>query len=195
MAVTFFEDTMNHILKTELISMAEADQRVLQELAETGELGKTDYHPRVREIHLKNTTRMKEIVREFGWPSCDLVDSEGAEAAWMIVQHAVDTDFMQNCLPLLESAVKNNQAEGWHLAFLQDRLLTLSGQPQIYGTQFDRDEEGWPVPYPIKDETNVDQRRADLGLNTLQERIDEMRQLERWVRDQRKQNESETALD
>jgi hypothetical protein len=186
---------MNHILKTEIISMAEADQRVLQELAETGELGTTDYHPRVREIHIRNTTRMKEIVREYGWPCCDLVGSEGAEAAWMIIQHAVDTDFMQSCVSLLESAVKNNQAEGWHLAFLQDRLLTLSGQPQIYGTQFDRDADGWPIPYPIKDEANVDQRRADLGLNTLQERIAEMHQLERWVRDQRKKTESKSTFE
>lgn len=186
---------MNHILKAEIISMAEADQRVLQELAETGELDTTDYHPRVHEIHKKNTARMKEIVREYGWPCSDLVGSEGAEAAWMVVQHAVDADFMQSCVHLLENAVQNNQAEGWHLAFLQDRLLTLSGQPQIYGTQFNHDEDGWPIPYPIKDEANVDQRRADLGLNTLQERIEEMRQLERWVRDQRKKTESESAFE
>jgi hypothetical protein len=177
---------MNNMLKKEILEMAEADQRVLQELAETGELGTTEYHPRVREIHIKNTIRMKEIIEEYGWPGRDLVGQEGAEAAWMVVQHAVlDLDFMQSCVPLLGNAVKNNQSEGWHLAFLRDRLLTLRGQPQIYGTQFDRDEEGWPIPYPIEDEANVDQRHADLGLNTLKERILEMRQLEQWVRDQR----------
>lgn len=177
---------MNNMLTQEILAMAEADQRILQELAETGELGTIEYHPRVREIHIKNTIRMKEIIEEYGWPGRDLVGQEGAEAAWMVVQHAVlDLDFMQSCVPLLENAVKNNQSEGWHLAFLRDRLLTLRGQPQIYGTQFDRDEEGWPIPYPIEDEADVDQRRADLGLNTLKERILEMRQLEQWVRDQR----------
>ena len=53
---------MNNMLTQEILAMAEADQRILQELAETGELGTIEYHPRVREIHIKNTIRMKEII-------------------------------------------------------------------------------------------------------------------------------------
>ncbi len=177
---------MNKILKEEILAMAQADQLVLQELAENGELGSTDYHPRIQEIHTKNTHRMKEIVEAHGWPGKDLVGDEGAEAAWMVVQHAVlDVDFMKSCVPLLEKAVVAKQAEGWQLAFLTDRLLTLAGKPQIYGTQFDHDDEGWPVPYPIEDEANVDQRRSELGLNTMKERTGEMQRLEQWVREQR----------
>lgn len=177
---------MNKTLREEILSMAEADQRVLQELAESGELGTVEYHPRVQQIHQQNTARMKQVIEAFGWPGSDLVGAEGAEAAWMIVQHSVlDMEFMQQCVPLLEKAVKDNLAEGWHLAFLKDRLLTLSGRPQIYGTQFDRDDEGWPVPFPIEDKAHVNEKRADLGLNTLEERMAEMHQLEQWVRDQR----------
>ncbi|MGD9211223.1 MAG: hypothetical protein PVI90_10625 [Desulfobacteraceae bacterium] len=182
---------MDKSLKDELVKMAEADQHVLQELAERGELGTTEYHPKIKEVHMKNTARMKEIIEKYGWPGNDLVGQDGTEAAWMIVQHAVlDIDFMKSCVPLLENAVKRQQAEGWQLAFLQDRLLTIAGQPQIYGTQFDHDVDGWPVPYPIADEVNVNQRRAELGLNSLEERIAEMRKLEKWVRDQRDKNSS-----
>ncbi len=177
---------MDKNLKDEILAMAEADQLVLQELAEHGELGSTEYHPRVREVHSRNTQRMKEIVEAHGWPGNDLVGIEGAEAAWMVVQHAVlDIDFMTGCVPLLEKAVAAGQAEGWQLAFLKDRLLTLAGKPQIYGTQFDHDDQGWPIPYPIEDEVHVNRRRAELGLNSLEERVAEMRQLEQWVRDQR----------
>ena len=42
-------------------------------------------------------------------------------------------------------------------------------QPQIYGTQFDEDDDGWPVPFPIEDPENVNERRLSLGLNTLEE--------------------------
>lgn len=177
---------MNKTLREEILSMAEADQLVLQQLAESGELGTVEYHPRVREVHEKNTKRMKAIIGEYGWPGNDLVGPDATEAVWMVVQHSVlDLDFMKNCVPLLENAVKMKQAEGWHLAFLKDRLLTLSGRPQIYGTQFDRDENGWPVPYPIQNEDEVNEKRADLGLNTLEERMAEMCRLEQWVRDQR----------
>jgi hypothetical protein len=181
---------MNKVLKAEILSMAEADQRVLQELAENGEISADEYHPSIQQVHIKNTARMKAIIGQYGWPGNALVGEEGAEAAWMVVQHSVlDRKFMQLCVPLLEQAVKKNEAQGWHLAFLRDRLLTLAGQPQIYGTQFDHDEEGWPVPFPIANPANVNQKRAELGLNSLEERIAEMRRLEQWVRDQREKVE------
>ena len=47
-------------------------------------------------------------------------------------------------------------------------------QPQIYGTQFDEDDDGWPVPFPIEDPENVNERRLSLGLNTLEEHTREM---------------------
>lgn len=41
---------------------------------------------------------------------------------------------------LLEDAATRESVTSWQLAFLQDRVLTLSGKPQYYGTQFDIDE-------------------------------------------------------
>jgi hypothetical protein len=94
--------SVNQALKDELLSMAEEDQRVLQELIDSGELGTTEYHPRMRAVHEKNNIRVKEIISRYGWPSISLVGKEGSEAAWLIVQHAVlDTGFMDECLPLL----------------------------------------------------------------------------------------------
>lgn len=158
--------------------MADEDQRVLRELHESGELGTVEYHPKIKKIHIRNTSKVKEIIKEYGWPGKDLVGNDGADAAWYIVQHSVlDTEFMKSCIPLLQNAVINNQAEGRHLAFLQDRVLSMAGKPQIYGTQF-KTKEGKVVPLPIKDPEIVDDLRADLGLETLEERTSYMQRLE-----------------
>jgi len=126
---------LNQQLKNELQLMQQEDQRVLQELIDSGELGTNNYHPGMKAVHEKNNARIKEIINQYGWPGFSLVGKEGSKAAWLIVQHAVlDTDFMDKCLPLLKDAINQGEAEGWCLAYLQDRILTMSGKPQIYGT-------------------------------------------------------------
>lgn len=162
---------MNEQLRNELLSMREADQRVLLELIDSGELGGTSgYHPRMRALHEKNNTRIKQIINEYGWPGFRMVGKEGAEAVWLIVQHAVlDTVFMDKSLLLLREAVANNDAEGWCLAYLQDRVLTMSGKPQIYGTQHDIDEHGMAYPLPIAEPERVDALRKAAGMDPLSE--------------------------
>jgi len=162
--------SINQALKDELLSMTEEDQRVLQELIDNGELGTTEYQPRIRVVHEKNNTRIKEIINQYGWPGISLVGKEGSEAAWLIVQHAVlDTEFMDKCLPLLKAAIVQGEAESWCIAYLQDRVLVQSGKPQIYGTQHDIDENGVAYPLPMEDPQKVDRLRKDLGLEPLSE--------------------------
>jgi hypothetical protein len=60
----------------------------------------------------------------------------------------------------------------------------MSGKDQIYGTQFDVDEEGWPTPFPITEPETVNEKRKALGLNSLEERMEEMRERERQRRTQ-----------
>lgn len=177
---------MDIALQQELILMADTDQRVLSELFGSGELPAAEYHPKMRALHEENAARLKEIIAEYGWPDNKLVGVDGAEAAWLIAQHAVsDLDFMRKCSALVQQAVAAKTAEGWQLAFLQDRVLTLSGKAQFYGTQFDVDAEGMPVSFPIAEMDTVNQRRAALGLNTLEERLQELRERERQAREVR----------
>ena len=159
---------MNHKLTNELLSMQEEDQRALQGLVDSGELGTTEYHPRMKAVHEKNNARIKEIIAQCGWPGFSIVGKEGSKAAWLIVQHAVlDNEFMDKCLPLLKEATIKGEAEGWCLAYLQDRVLTMSGNPQIYGTQHDIDENGTAYPLPIEDPKKVEKLRKELGLDSL----------------------------
>lgn len=175
---------MNTELSQKLIAIAEADQHMLQQLFESGELPSEEYHPKMRTLHESNVAVLKEVINEHGWPGISLVDPEGAKAAWLIAQHSVsDLDFMSECIELLKQAVSKEDAEGWQLAFLQDRVLTMSGKNQLYGTQFDVDEDGWPIPFPISEPDTVNERRETLGLNSLEERLEQMRGREQQRRE------------
>ena len=148
--------------------MQEEDQRVLQELIDCGELGITEYHPRMKAVHEKNNARVKEIINTHGWPGFSVVGKEGSEAAWLIIQHAVlDTVFMEQCLSLMKDAVNKSEAEGWCFAYLQDRVLAMSGEHQIFGTQHDIDENGVAYPLPIKEPEKVEKLRKEVGLESL----------------------------
>jgi hypothetical protein len=174
------KEPMNQNLTDELVTMMGKDQHLLQQLFDSGELPSEAYHPQMKILHENNAARLKEIIRSYGWPCVSLVGEEGAKAAWLIAQHSVsDPEFMAECVGLVEVAVARKDAAGWQLAFLQDRVRTLSGDPQYYGTQFDIDENGWPIPFPIEDTATVNERRARLGLNSLEERKEQMTEQER----------------
>lgn len=120
-----------------------------------------------------NTTRMKEIIAGHGWPGFRLVGEEGAQAAWLLVQHAdADLDFQKLCLARLATAVAMGDAGAVELAYLEDRVAVADGRPQRFGTQFGADGG----PQPIADEQHVDARRAAVGLGTLAEYREQMKQ-------------------
>ncbi|MBC7962226.1 MAG: hypothetical protein H7Y05_04720 [Steroidobacteraceae bacterium] len=186
---------MNKELHDELISMKQEDQRVLQELVDNGELGTVEYHPRIKVVHERNNARIKQIIEQHGWPGISLVGKEGADAAWLIVQHAVlDTEFMGVCLELLGEAVRSGEAEGRHLAYLQDRVLTMSGRPQIYGTQHDVDVHGTAFPLPIGNPIEVDNLRREMGLGTLAEATKRIQERENTIRRNREADRSDTDI-
>ncbi|MEX2117516.1 MAG: DUF6624 domain-containing protein [Bacteroidota bacterium] len=65
----------------------------------------------VRDIDQRNTERMKDIIQQAGWPGKSLVGEDGAEVAWLLVQHADhDIQFQKNMLPLIEEAAKKGEA-------------------------------------------------------------------------------------
>ena len=159
---------MNSDLRQELLSMQGEDERLMRKLMEAGELREEEYHPRLKLLHENNIARLKEIIAEYGWPGKSLVGPEGAKAAWLITQHGVlDQAFMKQSLLLLKQAVAEGEAEGWCLAYLQDRMLTMAGKPQIYGTQHDFDENGIAHPLPIAEPDKVDKLRKAMGMGPL----------------------------
>lgn len=157
--------------------MADADRRLRAELAAAGSLFE-GYHPRMRALHERHASRLEAILDLTGWPGVDLVGEDGALAAWLIAQHAISRPALQRrCLALLEEATGGGGVPAWQPAYLFDRIRTLEGRAQLYGTQLDWDEQGELSPLPIEAPGTVDERRAGVGLPPLAEAIAEQRRL------------------
>ena len=155
--------------------MAEKDLRVRRELAADGSLFE-GYHPRMRAIHDAHAERLGRILESLGWPGVSQVGREGAEAAWLIVQHAIaQPAFQRRALELLHAAVERGDAAALKAAMLEDRIRTFEGGLQRYGTQFDWDAAGQLSPLPIEDPAGVDVRRRQVGLGSLEDAVRDMR--------------------
>jgi hypothetical protein len=167
---------INHSLREELLSMIQQDESRREELANTGELY-IGYDSRMAEVHRMNAKRLDEIVARHGWPDECTVGKDGSEAAWLVVQHAIDQpDFQRRMFVYLENAAEQGRVEPWQLALLEDRIRSLEGRPQKYGTQFDWDESGEMSPYPeIEDPSQVNELRASVGLPPIEEAIEDQR--------------------
>jgi hypothetical protein len=164
-------------VRAELLAMGAEDLRVRKELARSGALFE-GYHPRMREIHERNAARLAAIMEAQGWPGRSFVGEEASEAAWLILQHAIGNPSLQRRgLALIKKAAATGDVSLIHVAMLEDRVRSNEGKGQLYGTQFDWDEDGQMSPLPIEDEPNVDRRRAEVGLTPLAEDVKRKRQL------------------
>jgi hypothetical protein len=159
----------------QIIALKNADLELREKLIQNRQLGE-GYHKEMEQLHGKNADRLNTIIDTIGYPTPDKVGLEASEAAWLVVQHSIGhPDFMKKCRKLLEEAVHENKANPLHLAYLSDRIAAFEGKPQLYGTQFDWDEQGQLSPKTYDDLAKVNQRRAAIGLNNLEEQTEIMR--------------------
>src|SRR5262249_34030642 len=140
-----------------------------QELIGSGELG-GPYVPRMEDVHRKNAARLRELIELYGWPAEDVAGRDGAEAAWLIAQHAVGEPGLQRrVLALLRTCVAEGRVPAWHAAYLEDRVAMHEGRPQRYGTQWVQDPtDGRYRPWPLADAGRVDDLRGEAGLSPMQ---------------------------
>jgi hypothetical protein len=158
-------------LRQELLDMAEEDLRVRADLAADGSLYR-GYDARMRAVHDRHANRLARILSERGWPGEARVGPDGAQAAWLVAQHAIaQPAFQRQALSALSAAARRGEVPAWQMASLEDRIRTFEGRPQRYGTQFDWDASGQLNPLPIEDPLGVDERRQAVGLRPLEEEI------------------------
>jgi hypothetical protein len=145
---------INEHLRRVLVEMGRADQAAAK-AALAGSDAPDDPDTRIK--------MLEQIVAEYGWPGRSLVGSDGAEAAWIVAQHA-DTDlaFQEQCLTLVQKAYENGEVTGMQLAYLTDRVLVAQHRPQRFGTQ------GASL-YSKAETAEIDARRKKLGLPSMAE--------------------------
>jgi hypothetical protein len=117
-----------------------------------------------------NLIKIKAILDTYGWLGADVVGEQGNTTLFLVIQHA-DLKTQEKYLPLMRDAVKNGKAQGSSLALLEDRVEIRNGRKQIYGSQIGMDKGKYYVA-PLLDPENVNKRRTSVGLNTLEEYIE-----------------------
>ncbi len=130
-----------------------------------GELFQPRYHPEMEAVHLENAHLLERAIAEIGWPGRAKVGDDGAGAAFLIAQHAISRPALQRrALELILEAIAEGQANPLDAAYLSDRVATYEGRSQLFGTQFDWDENGELSPLPVAEPSQLDERRASVGL-------------------------------
>jgi len=158
---------MNDQLHDELMAQMEKEQNLRGALSDSPD--DIQLLMRMAEADAQNTMWLDEVIQQQGWPTKSLGGEDGAQAAFLIVQHSPAPQFQKKCLELLERAVKQNEADIINLVYLTDRIRTFEGKPQVYGTQGQTNADGLIIPFPIEDEEHVDERRKAIGLEPIAE--------------------------
>lgn len=159
-----------------IVGLQTADLALRDKLIQSGQLG-NGYNKEMEKLHGENAKTLNKIIDEIGYPTTDKVGEEANEAAWLVIKHSIGhPDFMKKCLILLKDAVDNNNANPKQLAYLSDRISVFEGRPQLYGTQFDWKDNGELEPNQFDDFTKVNQRRKSIGLNSLEEQREIVRE-------------------
>jgi hypothetical protein len=117
-----------------------------------------------------NWAELETIFRKKGYPGKTLVGEPSNEDAWYILQHNVRK--IKEYFPLIEDAGKKGELPYSLVAKMQDRLLMMNNEKQIYGTQATglkilnpktgQKEFKWII-WPIKDPESVNKRRKEAG--------------------------------
>ena len=150
-------------LRKKLLAMVASDQAVRQAVM-GGHEPTPEELKQLWKIDAENLPRIKAIIKKHGFPSVKQVGKDGANAAFLLVQHADnDPAFQARALRLMQPLLTRHEINAADVALLTDRVLVAQKKPQRYGSQFDG-INGVNVLYAVEDPAHLDARRASMDL-------------------------------
>jgi len=129
-------------------------------------------------IFESNTDTIQQIYKKYGFLGFDKVGKKASQNFWLLVQHADHKiDFQEEVLNSMIIEVERKNADATNYAYLMDRVLKNKGKKQLYGTQVRYVEDFWVVPQPLQDSINVNKRRKEVGLSTIEDYLNNVMEL------------------
>lgn len=118
-----------------------------------------------------NLVKVSKILDTQGWPSKKRIGTRGTSTLFFVIQHS-NLKTQTKYLPMITEALELGNLPKREYAMFYDRLVLGQGNRQVYGTQLAIDKESnAPYVLPLEDVRNVDKRRAEMGLNSMQENL------------------------
>lgn len=172
---------IDSILVKYIDSLATADQH-WRHLLRKVDNGEVDSIPRqiashkMRQTDSSNYYHLSEIIEEVGYPGIDVIGEEGSHKFWLLVQHQdLKVDFQEKVLTLMKTEVERNNASASDYAYLIDRVAVNQGKKQTFGTQMMLNPDSTSyIPKPVIDPENLNKRRLEIGLPSIEFYIDVM---------------------
>ena len=174
-----FDSKLVHLLD----SLHDEDQRwrnlltkIRNGQADSSQLGEA--RKMMRETDSLSHFHLKKIIEERGFPNYDLVGEDGSHNFWLLMQHQDKYVFFQeNVLDLMKIEVEKGKASGKDYAYLLDRVAVNSDKPQTFGTQMHLNADSSSYePKPCLEPEKLNERRASVGLGTIENYIETMNQ-------------------
>lgn len=119
---------------------------------------------------VKNLLVVKKYFKDYGFPGIKENGKDASLNFWLIVQHGDhDVAFQGKVLKAMKKELKTKNVNLQNYAYLYDRVQKNKNKPQLYGTQMVWDSLGVHMPYNLKSPEKVNQRRAEMGMETIEE--------------------------
>ena len=130
----------------------------------------------LRQIVFKNELKLSDslsfmkidrIMTIYGYPS-KIIAGDASVVPFYILGFAPSW-LKEKHLNTLKIAADKQEISWKSLAFFIDKLKVAKGEKQIYGTQGAYNKSSQFILYPCEDSEHINQRRAGVGLDSLQE--------------------------
>ncbi|MDQ3046244.1 MAG: hypothetical protein M3R27_01755 [Bacteroidota bacterium] len=113
-----------------------------------------------------NLLVVEDLIKKYGWLGKESVGSIGNSTLALVILHS-GLDVQEKYLPVMREAVADGKADPGDLALLEDRVALLKGKKQIYGSVVISFDGKKYYISPMEDPEQVDKRRSEIGLNTM----------------------------
>lgn len=142
------------------------DQRLRRAISEHGSNPNAGEWTDLQSIDRDNREYLERVLPSEGWLRLSQHDQKTVRGAFLIVQHSGDVELMERVISAME-AFPEDEVVLADYALLKDRILLFRGENQIYGSQLTCVAGKFGF-HPIQDPWNVNERRADVGLEPIE---------------------------
>lgn len=120
-----------------------------------------------------NMIILKKLFREYGFLGFEEVGKQGSSNFWLMMQHCDrDPVFQEEVLSEMKKHIERKNANPSNYAYLIDRVSVNTYKPQVYGTQMKLNQNRISYePQTVIEPENLNKRRAEVGLSTIEEYI------------------------
>ena len=153
----------NDSLRRVLLALVRRDQDARRDFG-TRSMDST-YARQLSQLDQQISAEAEQVLDRFGLPTKSMVGAAGASAVFLVVQHS--SSLQERVLEMARGAAPGEVPPA-SLAMLEDRVLTNSGKPQVYGTQFTLAPDGQWRFASVADPAGMATRREKAGLPPLE---------------------------